>query len=64
MVVLMFFCQLWIYFTAFSNASIVEFEQVNVNWVTPRFQRSDWFVVYAFWNLNGSRCRSSCLQAF
>ena len=27
---------------------LLNLNKVNVNWVTPRFQRSDWFVVYAF----------------
>ena len=28
-----FYCWLWTYFTPFSSVSIVEFQQVNVNWV-------------------------------
>ena len=29
-----FYCQLWTYFTPFSSTFIVDFEQVNVSWVT------------------------------
>ena len=29
-----FYCQLWTYFTPFSNVSIVDFEQGNGSWVT------------------------------
>ena len=29
---LKFYCQLWTYFTPFSDVSIVDFEQVNVSW--------------------------------
>ena len=28
-----FYCWLWTYFTLFSSASIVDFEQVNISWV-------------------------------
>ena len=32
------YCKLWTYFTPFSSASIVDFEQVNVGWVFREFK--------------------------
>ena len=34
-----FYCYLWTYFTPFSSASIVNFEQVNVSWVRIDFEK-------------------------
>ena len=42
-----FYCKLWTYFVPFSNVSIVDFEEVNVSWVSS--------VLVSQWIFNPSR---------
>ena len=46
------YCQLWTYFIPFASVSAVEFEQVNVFWVSPyQFLNAEITCCYIYWQM-------------